>query len=78
MRASTDEARSQAFEAFLRQRESEGYRIESRTGLQAVICRRHRLHLVLRLVAHGDAQRRLLVSVDEQAHITSISVEPAA
>jgi hypothetical protein len=75
--ASVDEARSQALDAFLTQREAEGYRIESRTGLQAVICRRHRLHLVLRLVAHGDAQRRLLVSVDQQARITSVVVEAA-
>jgi hypothetical protein len=75
--ASVDEARSQALDAFQTQREAEGYRIESRTGLQAVICRRHRLHLVLRLVAHGDAQRRLLVSVDQQARITSVVVEAA-
>ena len=78
MTARADDARSQALDAFLRQREAEGYRIETRTGMQAVICRRHRLHFLLRLVAHGDAQRRLLVSVDQQAHITSVAVEPAA
>jgi len=78
MTAWADDARSQALDAFLRQREEEGYRIESRTGMQAVICRRPRLHFVLRLVAHGDAQRRLLVSVDQQAHITSVAVDSAA
>jgi hypothetical protein len=78
MTARADEARSQALDAFLRQRESKGYRIEARTGLHAVICRRRRLHFVLRLVAHGDAQRRFLVSVDQQAHITSVAVEPGA
>jgi hypothetical protein len=78
MTAHVDDARSQALDAFLRQREAEGYRIETRTGMQAVICRRHRLHFVLRLFAHGEAQRRLLVSVDQQAHITSVVVEPAA
>jgi hypothetical protein len=78
MRGRLDDARSQALDAFLRQREAEGYLIETRTGMQAVICRRRRLHFVLRLVAHGDAQRRLLVSVDQQAHITSVAVEPAA
>jgi hypothetical protein len=78
MTASADEARSQALDAFLRRREAQGYRIETRTRLQAVICRRHRLHFVLRLVAHGDAQRRLLVSVDHQANVTSVAVEPAA
>ncbi|HEX5173507.1 MAG TPA: hypothetical protein VFV91_05120 [Gaiellaceae bacterium] len=75
---SAQEARSEALDAFLRQREAEGYRIETRAGLQAVICRRHRLHFVLRLLAHRDARRRLLISVDQQAHITSVAVEPAA
>jgi hypothetical protein len=42
-----------------------------------VISRRHRLHFVLRLIAHGNAQRRLVVSVDQQAHITSVAVDPA-
>jgi hypothetical protein len=78
MTARVDDPRSEALDAFLRQREAEGYRIETRTAVQAVICRRHRLHFALRLVAHGDAQRRLLVSVDQQAHITSVAVEPPA
>lgn len=78
MTARVDDVRSQAFDAFLRQREADGYRIETRTGMQAVICRRHRLHFVRRLVAHGDAQRRLLVSVDQHARITSVAVEPTA
>jgi hypothetical protein len=70
-----DDARSQALDAFLRQREAEGYRIETRTLMQAVIYRRRRLHFVLR---HGNAQRRLMVSVDQQAHVTSVAVKPAA
>ena len=73
-----DDAPSRALDAFLSRREAQGYRVETRTGLQAVISRRHRLHFVLRLVAHGDAQRRLLVSVDQQARITSVAVESAA
>jgi hypothetical protein len=72
-----DDARSQALDAFLRQREAEGYRVETRTLMQAVIYRRRRLHFVLRLVAHGNAQRRLMVSVDQQARVTSVAVEPA-
>ena len=78
MTARVDDARSQALDAYLRQREAEGYRIETRTAMQAVIYRRHRLHFVLRLVAQGDAQRRLVVSVDQQAHITSVAVQPVA
>lgn len=72
------DAPSRALDAFLTRREAQGYRVETRTGLQAVISRRHRLHFVLRLVAHGGAQRRLLVSVDQQAHVTSVTVEPSA
>ena len=71
-----DDEPSQALDAFLRLREAEGYRVETRTGRQAVICRRR--HRLLRLLAHGGAQRRLLVSVDHQAHVTSVAVEPLA
>ena len=77
MTAAVDDARSQAFDAFLRKRESEGYLIETRTGMQAVIYRRHRLHFLLRLVTGGSESRRLLVSVDQQAHVTSVAVKPA-
>jgi hypothetical protein len=78
MTAPVGDARSQALDAFLRQREAEGYLIETRTGMNAVISRRRRRHFVLRLVARGNAQRRLLVSVDRHAHITSVAVEPVA
>jgi len=72
-----DDARSQALDAFLRQREAEGYRIETRTGMQAVIYRRRRQPFVLRLVAGGNnAQRRMLVSVDRHAQVTSVAVKP--
>ncbi|HEY4237158.1 MAG TPA: hypothetical protein VGM45_07470 [Gaiellaceae bacterium] len=78
MTAAVDDARSQAFDAFLRQREAEGYMIETRTGMQAVIYRRHRLHFLLRLVTSGSESRRLLVSVDRHARITSVAVKPTA
>jgi hypothetical protein len=78
MTPSADDARSQALDAFLRKREAQGYLIETRSGMRAVISRRHRLHFVLRLVARGNVQRRLLVSVDQHADITSVAVEPVA
>jgi hypothetical protein len=78
MRVAVDDARSRAFDAFLRKREAEGYMIETRTGMQAVIYRRHRLHFLLRLVAGGSESRRLLVSVDRHAQITSVAVKPTA
>jgi hypothetical protein len=73
-----DDARSQALDAFLSRREAEGYRIETRSGMQAVIYRHRHRRFVLRLLARGSAQRRLLVSVDQHADITSVAVEPEA
>jgi hypothetical protein len=78
MTAAVDDACSQVFDAFLRQREAEGYMIETRTRMQAVIYRRHRLHFLLRLVTGGSEARRLLVSVDRHAQITSVAVKPTA
>ena len=74
--ASGDDARSRALDAFLTQCEADGYRIETRTSMQAVICRRHRLHFVLRWVARESAQRRLVVSVDHDGAVTSVAAEP--
>jgi len=74
--ASTDHARTRALDAFLEQRKADGYRIETRSQLQAVIYRRHRLHVVLRWVARGSAQRRLVVSVDQYCVVTSVAAEP--
>lgn len=71
-----DDVRTRALDAFLAQREADGYRIETRSRLQAVICRRQRLHLVLRWVAGASAQRRLVVSVDEHGVVTSVAAEP--
>jgi hypothetical protein len=71
-----EDVRVRALDAFLEQREAHGYRIETRSGLQAVICRRHPFHLVLRWVARGYAQRRLVVSVDQYGAVTSVAAEP--
>jgi hypothetical protein len=71
-----EEARSVALDAYLAQREADGYRVESRSGAQAVICRRHPLYFVLKWFAHGAAQRRLVVSVDQHGEVTSVAAEP--
>jgi len=71
-----DDVRARALDAFLTQSEADGYRIETRSRLQAVICRRHRLYLVLRWVARENAQRRLVVSVDQHGVVTSVAAEP--
>jgi hypothetical protein len=74
--AARDDLRSRALDAFLAEREADGYRIETRSQLQAVICRRHRLHVLLRWVARGSAQRRWVVSVDQHGEVTSVAAEP--
>jgi hypothetical protein len=76
MTLAADDERARALDAFLALREADGYRVETRSRLQAVICRRHRLHLVLRWVARERGQRRLVVSVDEHGAVTSVAAEP--
>jgi hypothetical protein len=71
-----EDVRAQALEAFLVQSAEDGYRIETRSQLQAVIYRRNRLHHALRWVSRGDAQQRLVVSVDQHGEVTSVLAEP--
>jgi hypothetical protein len=75
-RAEPGEARARALDAYLVKREADGYRIETRTDLQAVICRRHRLYFLVRWVARDSAQDRLVVSVDQDGEVTSVAAEP--
>jgi hypothetical protein len=70
------DARSTALDAYLERRTSEGFSVETRTGVQAVIVRRHRLHFVLRWFAHARAEQRLVVSVDQHGEVTSLAAEP--
>jgi hypothetical protein len=65
-----------ALDAYLAQREADGYRVESRSGAQAIICRRHRLYFVLKWFARRTAQRRLVVSVDQHGEVTAAAAEP--
>jgi len=71
-----DDVRSRALDAYLAQREADGYLIETRSSLQAVICRRHSLHFVLRWFARDGAQERFVVSVDQHCKVTSVAAEP--
>lgn len=70
------EARSAALDAYLARRSAQGFRVETRSGSQAVIVRRHRLYFLLRWFAHGRAERRLVVSVDQHGEIASLAAEP--
>ena len=73
--AKSGDARSFALDGYLAQREADGYRVETRSGVQAIICRRHRLSFILRWFAH-DAGERLVVSVDEHGDVTTVAAEP--
>jgi hypothetical protein len=68
--------RSAALDAYLAERADDGYRVETRSSLQAVICRRHRLFFLLRWVAAGKAERRFVVSVDQHGQVTAAAAEP--
>ena len=70
------DVRSAAFEAYLAQRGAHGFRVETRSGLQAVIVRRHPLHLALRWFAKDRAEQRFVISVDEHGEVASLRAEP--
>jgi hypothetical protein len=68
--------RTAALDAHLQDRIAHGFRLETRSGVQAVISRRHPLYFILRWVAHARAEQRLVVSVDENGVVDSLSAEP--
>jgi hypothetical protein len=76
VRPTGGDLRSVALDAYLERQRSQGFSIETRTGVQAVIIRRHRFHLVLRWVARARAEQRLVVSVDQHGEVTSLAAEP--
>jgi hypothetical protein len=69
------DVRSAALDAYLDHQFADGYTVETRSNLQAVIVRRHPLHPVLRLIGRGNASR-LVVSVDQDGEVTSVAAEP--
>ena len=75
-RSSVTDARSAALDAHLERRAAHGFRVETRSGLQAVIVRRHRFYFVLRWVARGRAEQRLVVSVDQHGEVASLAAQP--
>jgi hypothetical protein len=75
--ASEHDVRAAALDSYLERRAADGFRVETRTAVQAVIFRRHPLHFVLRWVPHGRAEQRLVVSVDQHGEVTSVAALPA-
>ena len=76
MNADAADTRSDAFEAYLTQREAQGFHVETRSGLQAVIVRRHPLHFALRWVSQERAEQRLVVSVDQHGEVVAQPAQP--
>ena len=70
------DARSVALDSYLARRAAQGFRVETRSGAHAVIVRRHRLYFALRWVAHGRAEQRLVLSVDQYGDVASQAAEP--
>ena len=68
--------RAIALNAYLEQQRAHGFSVETRSALQAVIVKRHRLHLLLRLIARARAEQRLVVSVDQHGEVTTLEAEP--
>jgi hypothetical protein len=68
--------RSVVLDAHLALQAGQGFRVETQSGMQAVIVRRHRLYFFLRWVAPGRAEQRLVVSVDEHGGVTTLAAEP--
>jgi hypothetical protein len=75
-RGSPDELRSAALDAYLALREDDGYEVETRTAVQAVIARRGRWYIVRRFARTSNAESRLVVSVDEHGEVSAVAAEP--
>jgi hypothetical protein len=69
-------ARTAALDAYLVRRAEQGFRVETRSGIQAVIVRRHPLYWGLRWFAMGRAEQRLFVSVDQHGEVAALAAEP--
>jgi len=74
-RPARNESRTAALDAYLARREADGYLIESRTAVQAVIVRR-RWDFARRLTRTGVGERRLVISVDEHGEVSAVAAEP--
>ena len=70
-----NDLRTAALDAYLARREDDGYLIETRTAVQAIIVRRRRL-FAGRFSRVAADERRLVVSVDEHGDISAIAAEP--
>lgn len=76
MSGDTANARTAALDAYLERRAAQGFQVETRSGVQAVIVRRHWLYFLLRWLARGRSEQRLVVSVDQHGEVSTLAAEP--
>lgn len=76
MTAGAADVRSAALDAYIERRAAQGFRVETRSGGQAVIVRRHQLYFLLRWFALGLAEQRLVVSVDQHGEVGVLAAQP--
>ena len=76
MTSEAAEARSAALDAYIARRTAQGFRVETRSGNQAVIVRRHRLYFLLHWIARGSAEQRFVISVDQHGEVDVLAAEP--
>jgi hypothetical protein len=74
--AEAADSRTAALDAYLEHRAAQGFRVETRSGVQAVIVRRHRLYFLLRWLARRRAEQRFVVSVDQHGEVDSLAAQP--
>lgn len=74
--AGAPDLRAAAFDAYIAQQVAQGFRVETRSGTQAVIVRRHRLYFLLHWFARDAAEQRLVVSVGQHGEVASRAAEP--
>ena len=74
--AGTADGRSAALDSYLAQRGAQGFQVETRSGFQAVIVRRHPLHFALRWLAKERAEQRFVISVDAHGEIAAVAAQP--
>jgi hypothetical protein len=70
----TNDLRTAALDAYLSRQEAAGYRVETRTAVQAIIFRR-RWDVARLFTRSGVGERRLVVSVDEHGEVSAVVAE---
>lgn len=68
--------RKATLDAYIARRAAQGFRVETRSALQAVIVRPHRLHFLLRRFAHASGEQRFVVSVDQHGVVHALPAQP--